>query len=374
MKIDTTIKFDQGSYGVVLLDNFDGTGALTSHTPDIYPAGSAWAILNGTFGNLSGGFLPYTSGTFGKSTINCGLSDFELTWRSKFFSSAGSKASGVQLRGTGAAIGYVIGIYRSVGIDYIQWDIPGSAIIHSSQTGIGNSRILTLVDGNYYTWKLMIKGQHVRLWDEAGVLMLAASAAAKLTDTYVGTYNEQPVGNWDFIQVNPITERFITFSVCGDSISNDTGEWPFIVGANYNNGYSYPINHAVSGSGIIGQMAGQVAQCITDNADFTIIALGTNDGINPNMQTTYQTQLQTLWNALHKPIYACGVFPKTSTAERTTQNGYITAAIAVAQAAGVNVTYWNTNGWIEVGTDTADGLHPNSSGQIKIANEVLARI
>ena len=256
----------------------------------------------------------------------------------------------------------------------IEWDIPGSTIVHPSQTS-GNGRIVSLVNGNYYTWKLMIKGQHARLWDEAGALTLAASSAAKLTDTYVGTYNEQAVGNWDFIQVKPITRHFITFSICGDSISNDVSEWPYKTGANHNNGYSYPINHAVSGSSVIGQMATQVAQCITDNADFTIIALGTNDGM-ANIQTIYQTQLQTLWAALHKPIYACGVFPKTATAERTSQNGYIVAAVAVAQAAGVDVTYWNTDDWIDptIGVDTSDGLHPNAAGQEKITTQVLARI
>lgn len=359
----------------VLLDEFVGSGALTSHTPDIYPVGSSWAILNGTFGNLSGGFLPYTSGTFGKSTINCGLSDFEIIWRSKFFSSAGSKASGIHIRGTNSAIGYGIGIFRSVGIDYIEWDIPGSTPVHSSQS-VGGNRILTLVNGNYYAWKLMIKGQHARLWDEFGNLILAASSAAKLTDTYVGTYNEQAVGNWDFIQVRPITSDFITFSVCGDSISNDVSEWPFKTGANYNNGYSYPINHAVSGSSILGHMAGQVGQCITDNADFTIVALGTNDGTNPNMQTTYQTQLETLWASLGKPIFACGVFPKTATAERTTQNGYIQAAVSGAIGNGVDVTYWDTDGWIDptIGVDTTDGLHPNATGQTKITNEILSRL
>jgi hypothetical protein len=40
----------------------------------------------------------------------------------------------------------------------------------------------------------------------------------------------------------------------------------------------------------------------------------------------------------------------------------------------VNCAYWNTDGWIDPATDTSDGLYPNAGGQIKIANQVLARL
>jgi len=356
----------------VLLDQFTGTGALTAHTPDICPAGSSWAIINGTFANLSGGYLPYTTGANGKALINCGLDEFEIRWKSKHFTSAGSYASGVMFRSNNLGNSfYAIGTQCISTVSSIYFNVPGQIILWPGQTN-GNTWTQTLVNNTYYEWRAWIKGGICRVYNATGALVLAAASAVKTGQYFVGPFCEQPFGNWDFIEVKPVTRRLINFSVMGDSISNDPGEWPNNFAAKHNNGYCYPTNHAVAGSTVWSQMDTQTDQCELDTtADFTIVALGTNDNEANNIQAKYQANLEELYGTRGKPIYCMGILNKTDETYRATNNTRIAAAVAAAVANGVNATYWNTDGWIDPATDTSDGLHPNAAGQIKIANQVV---
>jgi hypothetical protein len=370
--IAPVVQAPSGEIAPVLLDNFAGSGALTSHTPDIYPAGSSWNITNGAFGNLSGGYLPYDTGVNGRAVIDCGLADFELRWRSKHYSAAeGAYAGGIALRSNAAANDfYGVGTLYESGLQYIYWQLP-SIKVHTDQAN-ANKYQLPLVNNTYYTWKIIIQGAFARLFDESGVLILASQAAEKLTNTYVGPSVQFYYGSWDFIEVKPVTQTFITFSVSGDSISDSSDDWPGQLSCHHNNGYCLLYNNAVAGSTVEYQMASHVTKCITDNADFTIVALGTND--SNSVHDTYETQLNRLYSNIHKPIYAMGVLPKSPEGSRADRNSEIVAAVSDAQAAGTNVTYWNTDGWIDPATDTSDGLHPTAAGHIKIMNEVLSRI
>jgi hypothetical protein len=69
-----------------------------------------------------------------------------------------------------------------------------------------------------------------------------------------------------------------------------------------------------------------------------------------------------------------GILPEINTAAGDANNPRIQAAVGAAAAAGVNCTYWNTDGWIDPSADTSDGLHPTEAGHAKILAEVLARI
>lgn len=356
----------------ILLDNFTGSGAITSHTPDIYPAGSSWAIISGSWSNLSGGALPFNTSYPGKVLINCGLADYELRFRCKYYSTWGNPI-GMMVRSdaTGASDYYAIGAYGNPTC-VMTWNLP-SLLIDSTQTN-AQKRALSLVHNTYYDWLLLIKSDFARLYDSSGMLILAAAKIAKTSNTYLGPYTGFNEGSWDLIDVRPITNRTIPFSVIGDSISW-AGDWPHIVGARYNNGYCYPINHAQNAATVVSNMDGQTDLSEADNASFTIIELGTNDGLD--FTAEYQENLIELYGTLGKPIYVIGVLPKTAgggEGQRITQNSYITAAIANAQSAGVNVVYWNTDGWIDPATDTADGLHPTAAGNRKIANQVLLRL
>jgi lysophospholipase L1-like esterase len=122
-------------------------------------------------------------------------------------------------------------------------------------------------------------------------------------------------------------------------------------------------------------MEAQMQLCVADNADFTIVALGTNDYNYSDVQSVYQDCLESLWGELSKPIYCMGVLPKSDTTQRNTVNGLIQAAVAHSRNShGINAIYWGTDDWIDVPTDTSDGLHLTSSGQAKVAAQVLQRI
>ncbi len=354
-----------------LLDNFDGASALTAHTPDICPAGSSWSIASGGFGDLAGGFLPFLAGSGGTGVINVGLDSYILRCRFKYV--PGHLYLGLVIRSNASASDkYTFGVSFIDGTS-VGWNLPNSNILSAAQSD-AQFRPYTLVNGNYYTFTLLLSGAITRAYDESGALLLASSLTLKTGQTYLGPYTAYPSGSWDFIEVRPVTRPCKIFSIMGDSISNDAIEWPGYVAANYNNGYCYFHNHAVSASSIMGQMDTQTNESELDtDSDFTIIALGTNDTDNAAITAEYQENLQELYGTLHKPIYAMNILPRTG-GNRDVNNPRIAAAVAAAQAAGVNVTLWNTDGWIDPAADTSDGLHPNAAGQVKIGQQILSRL
>lgn len=368
-----------------LLDSFDGLGPLTSHIPTECPIGSSWAIINGTFGDLGGSVLPYISGNYGIALIDIGSDNFELTWRSKYLAGGWMEHGGIALRSN--AIGndyYAIDMmYNPVAGKASIYGVPGHQVVFDpvNQSNNGGSHYFSGIDGQSYVWTVLMYGGDYAVYDNNRNLMLRAFDATKTGQYYIGPFNMQGgyQTNWDYIQVKPSNTDFPwkSFSLSGDSISNTTyTQWSGLVVAKYTGVARYQglwlaKNHAVSGSTIQYHMAGQITSCISDNADFTIIALGTNDGATDD-QAIYYGQLIRLWNALGKPIYCMGVLPKTVDNTRDVQNGWISGAVNQAIAAGVDVTYWNTDGWIDPVTETTDGLHPTDEGQAKIATRVLA--
>jgi hypothetical protein len=358
----------------VFLDEFSGSGPLTAHTPDIAPPGASYTIIAGTFADLSSGILTYASGTYGRAVIDSSLADCELRFRIKHFNVA-SQASSVLFRSNSAGSDfYEAGTWGAAGVSYITAGIPGAVPLPPSNTV--NTQTYPMTAGQYYTFRILLKGPFFRLLDPSGVLLLAANMAAKLTQTYIGPRVQQAYGAWDFIEVKPFTTRLQYFGVCGDSISNDPTEWPGLVSVYHNNGMCYPNNYAQSGAQVVYHLSTQAASVVAANPDYTFIALGTNDGWpSATFETKYYDGLMILHNGLPgKPIYCLGVFPKTVDSDRAGKNAAIQAAVASAAAAGANAVYWNTDGWIDPATDTSDGLHPNAAGQLKICNEILSRL
>lgn len=376
MGISANVRLSDSIADTVLLDNFTGSGALSAHTPDTAPVGSSWSVINGTFGDLSGGYLPYGSGASGLAIIDCGLADCEITFRLKYFN-VGDLCSSIAFRCNSAGSDkYTVGLLSSGGNSWISTGysgVPGGVQLPPGYSIFGNRYSMTA--GEYYTFRMYMSGALFRVTDEAGGILIAANSAAKLTQTYVGVSVFQPYGGWDSIEVKSFTHRIHYFGVIGDSMSNEPGEWPGIVSAFRLNGFSYPNNYSVSGSTVVNQMAGQAASVVAANPTCTLIQLGTNDGWpSATFQTKYYDGLMALQAGMPgKPIYAMGVFPKTSDSDRAGKNAAIQAAVASAVSAGANVQYWDTDYWISPATDTDDGLHPNATGQNKIAGEILAR-
>lgn len=358
----------------VFLDEFSGTGPLTAHTPDIAPPGASYTLIAGTFADLSSGYLTYGTGTYGRAVIDSSLADCEIRFRIKHFNVT-SQGSSILFRGDSAGTDfYEAGSWASAGVSYITCGVPGAVPLPPSNAV--NTQSYPMTVGQYYTFRILLKGPFFRLLDPSGALLLAANLAAKLTQTYIGPRVQQAYGAWDFIEVKPFTTRLQYFGVCGDSISNDATEWPGLVSVYHNNGMCYPNNYAASGSQVAYHLSTQAASVVAANPNYTFIAMGTNDGWpSAGFQDTYYNGLMVLQNGLPgKPIYALSVFPKTSDSDRAGKNAAIEAAVASAVSAGANAAYWNTDGWFDPATDTSDGLHPNAAGQLKICNEVLSRL
>lgn len=168
-------------------------------------------------------------------------------------------------------------------------------------------------------------------------------------------------------------------SVIGNSIGASVTGFTAYLSGKYNYGYTTLTNHAVAGAQIHDaggtDMADQVTASASDAADIIIVELGTNDSTDTGTSTIYSNGLAALrsTNASAR-IYCMGILPSTNGTAQT--NGVVDAINAVIQAAAIanGCTYLDTAGWIIPATDTADGLHPNASGSIKIANRLVSLI
>lgn len=162
-----------------------------------------------------------------------------------------------------------------------------------------------------------------------------------------------------------------TFSIIGDSIStNASDKWP-------RKAYGSPWrqkNHAHSGDTLWSQLAGQVIATASDDADEIFIMLGTNDTFAAGAQAATATQIildavaalrisnpraNISWiNILPRWTDTTGATPVDKSVQRNT----IAAACVLA---GITCIDTFTDPWITA-ADTADGLHPNDAGNVKI--------
>jgi lysophospholipase L1-like esterase len=132
--------------------------------------------------------------------------------------------------------------------------------------------------------------------------------------------------------------------------------------------------HAVSGQSIFGYMDEQTAAAAGDNADIIIIALGANDGDNAGITAVYQANLIEIGGTNpNARIYCMGILPGIF-GSRDANNPRILQAVTNAAVAGVNCTYWDTDGWIDPAVDCSDYVHPTAAGHAKILTQVLARL
>jgi len=165
------------------------------------------------------------------------------------------------------------------------------------------------------------------------------------------------------------------FSFIGDSITAAVQSFAVGVVSVYGSKNNIFINHAVSGAVIVHDgthtdLEDEVLASVSDNADFSIIELGTNETDVSNTRSVYSAQINAL--KVSNPsasIHCMGVLNKTTPGNRDLINAQLALACSDSE-----VVYWDTEGWINPATDTIDGLHPNSNGHLKIATQVLARL
>ncbi len=105
-------------------------------------------------------------------------------------------------------------------------------------------------------------------------------------------------------------------------------------------------------------------------ASDVLINLGTNDRGHAVSSAQFQSAYVTLMQRIrakypNATIHAMETFHKLYVNETK-------AAVAARNAAGDSkVRFINTEGWINLSTDTADGTHPNDAGHQKIANRLV---
>ena len=172
-----------------------------------------------------------------------------------------------------------------------------------------------------------------------------------------------------------------TYTILGDSIETAPNRWvDKVIGTYPHTTRTRQINRAVSGHGIVANMATQVTATAGDDADIIIIALGTNDDNDGNMttlQATYEAGIIALKASNPRAtIYSMNVLPVWADAGEGAEvdKGNIRTAIAAACTAQ-GITCWDTYStpWIAQ-AETSDGKHPSAVGGAAMAVEVLARI
>lgn len=168
--------------------------------------------------------------------------------------------------------------------------------------------------------------------------------------------------------------------VIGDSISAPAYNslmWTDMIRDSYNGGRVAITNHAVSGQSIMAHMDAQVMAAANDAADIIIIEMGTNDGSGVGVQAEVEENIIELRASNpNATIYYVNVLPRWTDATGATpvDKSYMRTPIAAACAAqGVNCWDTYTTPWITA-ADTADGLHPNASGKVKLYNQIAQRL
>ena len=229
------------------------------------------------------------------------------------------------------------------------------------------------------------------LGDWAGVLSSTRCAiSAKAPDPYLpfnGTiahvvlFNSEPTETQirqDWLSAKPCVSGK-TMSILGDSISTSAIGWQFKT----MQGHTSPtelIRHSVDANSVMNGLDAQVVAAASDNADFIIIALGTNDnntGDTPVLQAEAEENIVELKGSNPRAtIYWMNVLPKwtDAVAGPEVDKGNIRTAIAAACTAQ-GITCWDTYTapWITQ-AQTTDGTHPTAAGHTAIAAQVLTRL
>lgn len=373
----------------LLRDEFTGSGALTAHSPDVVPADASWSIANGTFGELTGGSLPYTSGDHGVALINPSVTDFDLI--ATVAAVAGSDNAGVCLRSAAdGSTRYLLSV-----------DTVNGRLNFGCYTALATYS--TTVDhrtGTY--WPTVGAGEHtLRIIAKDGEFRygLAGKIYARvLDDGYSGGYLGPGVRSaalglaWNSLTVN-LLPTFRQFTFIGASNTTDLAyrhddghpypNFSLLTAMNYKDGYTETANWAVAGTGVLGggsNMTGQVDQCRYDNPSAIFVDMGGNDADDAAVQTTYRSLLGTL-NGHHPgvPIYCFLIIPNADAermANRAANNPRIAAAVADAAGAGIPAVLMDTTSpsdWVTV-DDLWDGSHVTNEGAWKMADKVLGLI
>jgi len=202
----------------VLLDQFTGSGTLTAHTPTS-TGGSSWAIISGTFGSLSGGYLPYSTTNSGKALINVAYLTLSCATSQNIRRSppTSSMAGDVRSNDLGTDFYYIdYGYNTGAGIA----SNLGNIMLDPVKQPAANFYLNAMTANAYYEWKILLSGGFSRVYDSSGVLKMAGGGWSKRAIIMLDLQRAGAILRWDFIEVKPVSSRIYKFSIMGDSISD----------------------------------------------------------------------------------------------------------------------------------------------------------
>ena len=178
---------------------------------------------------------------------------------------------------------------------------------------------------------------------------------------------------------NATNNQGVSMTVIGDSISNDSVDWP-VYFLNNQSTYNVMRSKAVAGNSIATHMTTQTTEALKDNYDTVVILMGANDdnaGDMVALQSTVESNLSRLKRKNpYANIYVINVLPiwTNNTGTTIVDKSNIRTAIASACTAQ-GVTCWDSFGeqWI-IASDTSDGVHPTNAGSLKLALKVKEKL
>ena len=178
---------------------------------------------------------------------------------------------------------------------------------------------------------------------------------------------------------NATNNQGVSLTIIGDSISNDSVDWP-VYFLNNQSTYNVMRSKAVAGNSIATHMTTQTTEALKDNYDTVVILMGANDdnaGDMVALQSTVESNLSRLKRKnADADIYVINVLPiwTNNTGLTVVDKSNIRTAIASA-CTSQGVTCWDSFGeqWI-VASDTSDGVHPTNAGSLKLALKVKEKL
>lgn len=209
-----------------------------------------------------------------------------------------------------------------------------------------------------------------------------------------GFYSTVLLGGGTGVVTDALTSRKAILYY-GDSITQGVGAtngltgFPVLTSAARGKGVR---NLGVSGSVVVDGYGGtqpgnsttrkNAVIALKDVVDTVVILYGTNDlGIIPGtydlneFESQYDAMLGDLLAGMNSgtKFYCLGILDRTGV---TTTRDDLNARISAAEvsAGDANTFYVDTDGWITPASDTGDGLHPNDTGNGKVATNLLGEI
>lgn len=368
-----TLLVKNGAAATIVSDTFTlftGTEALAAHAPAV---GSAWSVLANVFKDLRYSYLEWDAGTHGIAVNPCRVASADVEITANIL--VADKKAGVIARSNVDGTNRLILAGNTV-YPYTDLTTAGGAVATGYVAG-------TSIPNGWHTIKWWMWKNSMRVWSD-GVLYAAFQLATYQTNTYhgIGT-KDTGGGQWKDILIEPAI-GWKTVTVMGDSLSTGAEasaiQWWQNVLRSWNGARTRVCNHSVAGVGVVAgaqDLAWQVADAASDDADIILILLGTNDANDTGVQAGVESAIDAL--RISNPrstIYYVNVLPRWT--DNTTGPEVDRAATRAAIAAGCaarSVTCWDTytTPWILQG-DTSDGLHIADAGDVKVANEILARL